>query len=40
MSSPSFGQPVEERPAAQASGKLGNQTASQLLGMPSLRFSG
>ncbi len=32
MSSPSFGQPVEERPAAQASGKLGNQTASQLLG--------
>jgi MoxR-like ATPase len=32
VSSPSFGQPVEERPAAQASGKLGNQTASQLLG--------
>ena len=32
MSSPSFGQPVEERPAAQPSGKLGNQTASQLLG--------
>ena len=32
MSSPSFGQPVEERPAVQASGKLGNQTASQLLG--------
>ena len=32
MSSPSFGQPVEERPAARTSGKLGNQTASQLLG--------
>jgi MoxR-like ATPase len=32
VSSPSFGQPVEERPAVQASGKLGNQTASQLLG--------
>ena len=32
MSSPSFGQPVEERPAARISGKLGNQTASQLLG--------
>jgi MoxR-like ATPase len=32
VSSPSFGQPVEERPAAQASGKLGSQTASQLLG--------
>jgi MoxR-like ATPase len=32
VSSPSFGQPVEERPAAHASGKLGNQTASQLLG--------
>jgi MoxR-like ATPase len=32
VSSPSFGQPVEKRPAAQASGKLGNQTASQLLG--------
>jgi MoxR-like ATPase len=32
VSSPSFGQPVEERPAARTSGKLGNQTASQLLG--------
>ena len=32
MSSPSFGQPVEERPAARTSGNLGNQTASQLLG--------
>ncbi len=32
MSSPSFGQPVEERPAARTSGKLENQTASQLLG--------
>jgi len=32
VSSPSFGQPVEERPAAQAPGKLGIQTASQLLG--------
>ena len=32
MSSPSFGQPVEERPAARTSGKLGNQAASQLLG--------
>ncbi len=32
MSSPSFGQPVEERPAARTSGQLGNQTASQLLG--------
>jgi MoxR-like ATPase len=32
VSSPSFGQPVEERPAAHASGKLGSQTASQLLG--------
>jgi MoxR-like ATPase len=32
VSSPSFGQPVEERPTAQAAGKLGNQTASQLLG--------
>jgi len=32
VSSPSFGQPVEERPAAQAPGKLGSQTASQLLG--------
>jgi MoxR-like ATPase len=32
VSSPSFGQPVEERPAARTSGKLGNQAASQLLG--------
>jgi MoxR-like ATPase len=32
VSSPSFGQPVEERPAARTSGQLGNQTASQLLG--------
>ena len=32
MSSPSFGQPVDERPAARTSGQLGNQTASQLLG--------
>ena len=32
MSSPSFGQPVEERPTARTSGKLGNQAASQLLG--------
>ena len=32
MSSPSFGQPVEERPVARTSGQLGNQTASQLLG--------
>jgi MoxR-like ATPase len=32
VSSPSFGQPVEERPAARTSGKLENQTASQLLG--------
>jgi len=32
VSSPSFGQPVEERPTARTSGKLGNQTASQLLG--------
>ena len=32
MSSPSFGQPVEERPAARTSGKFGNQAASQLLG--------
>jgi MoxR-like ATPase len=32
VSSPSFGQPVEERPAARTSGKFGNQTASQLLG--------
>ena len=32
MSSPSFGQPVEERPAARTSGQLGNQAASQLLG--------
>ena len=32
MSSPSFGQPVEERPTARTSGMLGNQDASQLLG--------
>jgi MoxR-like ATPase len=32
VSSPSFGQPVEERPAARTAGKLGNQPASQLLG--------
>jgi MoxR-like ATPase len=32
VSSPSFGQPVEERPTARTSGKLGNQAASQLLG--------
>ena len=32
MSSPSFGQPVEERPAARASGQPGNQAASKLLG--------
>ena len=32
MSSPSFGQPVEERPAARTSGQPGNQTASKLLG--------
>jgi MoxR-like ATPase len=32
VSSPSFGQPVEERPTARPSGKLGNQAASQLLG--------
>ena len=32
MSSPSFGQPVEERPTARTSGMLGNQAASQLLG--------
>ena len=32
MSSPSFGQPVEERATARTSGKLGNQAASQLLG--------
>ena len=32
MSSPSFGQPVEERPSARTSGNLGNQAASQLLG--------
>jgi MoxR-like ATPase len=32
VSSPSFGQPVEERPVARTSGQLGNQTASQLLG--------
>jgi MoxR-like ATPase len=32
VSSPSFGQPVDERPAARTSGKLENQTASQLLG--------
>ena len=32
MSSPSFGQPVDERPVARTSGQLGNQTASQLLG--------
>jgi MoxR-like ATPase len=32
VSSPPFGQPVEERPAARTSGKLENQTASQLLG--------
>jgi MoxR-like ATPase len=32
VSSPSFGQPVEERPIARTSGKLGNQAASQLLG--------
>ena len=32
MSSPSFGQPVEERAAARTSGQPGNQAASQLLG--------
>jgi MoxR-like ATPase len=32
VSSPSFGQPVEERPSARTSGNLGNQAASQLLG--------
>ena len=32
MSSPSFGQPVEERPSARTPGKLGKQAASQLLG--------
>ena len=32
MSSPSFGQPVEERPAARTSGQPGNQAASKLLG--------
>jgi len=32
VSSPSFGQPVDERPAARKSGQLGNQAASQLLG--------
>jgi MoxR-like ATPase len=32
VSSPSFGQPVEERPSARPSGNLGNQAASQLLG--------
>jgi MoxR-like ATPase len=32
VSSPSFGQPVEKRPTARTSGKLGNQAASQLLG--------
>ena len=32
MSSPSFGQPVDERPAARTSGQPGNQAASQLLG--------
>jgi len=32
VSSPSFGQPVDERPAARTSGQLGNQAASQLLG--------
>jgi len=32
VSSPSFGQPVEERPAARTSGQPGNQAASKLLG--------
>jgi MoxR-like ATPase len=32
VSSPSFGQPVDERPVARTSGQLGNQAASQLLG--------
>jgi MoxR-like ATPase len=32
VSSPSFGQPVEERAAARTSGQPGNQTASKLLG--------
>jgi MoxR-like ATPase len=32
VSSPSFGQPLEERAAARTSGQLGNQAASKLLG--------